>query len=55
MREISGHGTDTLEADLSFLMDFADKNHERDLAAKPYRSSMAPFSRIGQAKQLSVM
>jgi len=36
MNVISERGTDTMEADLSFLMDFADKNHECYLTAKPY-------------------
>ena len=36
MTTLSQNGTDTVEADLSFLMDFADKNHGRYLTANPY-------------------
>ena len=36
MRTLSVVHTGTVEADLSFLMDFADKNRERYLTAKPF-------------------
>lgn len=36
MSTLSAYGTDQMEADLSFLMDFADKNHERYLSASPF-------------------
>jgi Rps23 Pro-64 3,4-dihydroxylase Tpa1-like proline 4-hydroxylase len=36
MSGISEYGTDTVEADLNFLTDFADNNHGRYLAAAPY-------------------
>ena len=36
MSALLGHRTDQMEADLSFLMDFADKNRERYLTAAPF-------------------
>jgi Rps23 Pro-64 3,4-dihydroxylase Tpa1-like proline 4-hydroxylase len=36
MTTLSQNGTDTMEADLSFLMDFAEKNRERYSMAAPY-------------------
>jgi Rps23 Pro-64 3,4-dihydroxylase Tpa1-like proline 4-hydroxylase len=36
MNVISERGTDAMEADLGFLMDFADKNHGSYLAAEPF-------------------
>jgi len=36
MSGISEYGTDTVEADLNFLTEFADNNHGRYLAATPY-------------------
>ena len=36
MTTLSQDGTDTMEADLSFLTDFAEKNRERYSMAAPY-------------------